>query len=47
MLSYPVEELMRRNSLVTIGRRVIKDIEIQNVLLKAGDYVLLPTPWQG
>ena len=42
-----IEELMRRYSLVNIGRMVVSDIIIGGVQLKAGDLVLLPTPLGG
>ncbi|GIX31226.1 MAG: hypothetical protein KatS3mg124_1698 [Porticoccaceae bacterium] len=39
-----VEEFLRRYPLVTIGREVREDLEIDGVLLRAGEMVATPTP---
>lgn len=46
-VSHAIEELMRRYSLVAIGRLVTSDMEYKGVAFKAGDLVLLPTPLAG
>lgn len=38
-----VEELLRANSMVVIGRWVTRDVEFHGVTLKKGDFVSLPT----
>ena len=42
-----VEELLRRFPIAVIGREVIKDVEVDGVMLKAGDMVVAPTPLDG
>jgi cytochrome P450 len=43
LLPKAVEELLRRHSVATVARRVLKDIEIDGVMLQAGDMVVLST----
>ena len=37
------EELLRRYSMVTVGRIAVKDHEIRGVQIKAGDMIIMPT----
>lgn len=42
-----IEELLRRHSIPTISRVVTRDVELDGVTLKAGDYVQLTTCFHG
>jgi cytochrome P450 len=42
-----VEELLRRYSIPTVGRRLTQDVVIDGVQMKAGDRVMLPTMAHG
>jgi cytochrome P450 len=42
-----IEEFLRRYSIPTVGRRLTRDTEIRGVVMKAGDWVMLPTCLHG
>ena len=42
-----IEELLRRFSIPTVGRKLTQDVTLDGVLLKAGDYVQLTTCFHG
>ena len=42
-----IEELLRRHSIPTVGRRLTRDVLMDGVTMKAGDYVQLTTCFHG
>lgn len=47
LISDAVEELLRRFPIVTMAREVTRDLEVDGVLFKKGDVVVLPTALHG